>query len=842
MFPYTASDHANTNAWSSETSSDMTFLTGYGSVNDGSAVNSVNHQAQSIGAVSRGNHRVQPPINSAHNTEPYMDVFSPYNFASLFPSAGVNTASSTQLAATQVTGNDNHAGGNSNHVNDHYWTDQIIGPSQSSSANRSSIVHDEPSFFSRENYGDTIFNAAAAGVLKHVQTNVNSLILHHLKNNDFQSHSSVTQAYGNTSLANSGVISRPINGANNNGNSILSPMNINVPGHSISSSLPLSDMIINNVASNIGSPFGSSSNSKRMDCLNTGSTSSTASGSTVIASQAINNSTPSDHFWGKSTLGQPIASQNHDHYSRNVHGESYFTRELYNDALFNPVSNNNVLKQVESNMANLALNIKNSEQYQAPSHSTIGPGYGNSSISNATNSAAPSANYGSIDTGNNSTAGVNNVVNIAGHGCGITNSSVQQNLHQQQQVLNTAPSSSSVGLSLGLPFESSERVDTINTGSSSDVGQAKKPSWASVASQPAKPPPISLKSKMAATNVLSSKHLQPGMQVSCNSGFDSMVSWDNKNGASSGDGSYKGSSGSGVMQNSLSLNYNDGQSRHSSNLSSALGQNGNGVSLNNGQSNQSSMNSSVPNNWGSSSQQNTSKNRNMANSSQPFKNSASVTSTNSSNSRSGVFNSVSNHHSGQSTGGQSNNQVGNSQQPKGSPNYSQDNNDEELNRTKPTNLWSYNGLRVVNVSSTCSRQVLQNMFGKFGKIKLIERINKTSENSIWVYYDNPQSPVEAAAKLQGAMIDGVSLDGLPLRIHFAPTDDQKDLKFSRPKQPLDDKGECYYWRTTNCFSREQCPLRHIPANKNIDAQIWMKMNKEQQTQSQPISSTKSANK
>lgn len=833
MFPYTTSDHANTNAWSTETSSDMTFLTGYGSVNDGSSVNAVGHQTtHSLGPVARGQHRVQHQMNSGHSTGPYMDVFSYDNFASLFPSAGVNTVSPSTQSATVPGGNNN--------VNDHYWTEQIIGPSQSSPANRStSIVHDEPSFFSGESsYGDTIFNAAAAGVLKHVQTNMNSLILHHLKNSDnFQSHgqSSVTSAFGNTSpLANSGVISRPMNGANNS-SSIGSPLNMSVSGHSISSSLPLSDMTINSVASNMGSPF-ESTNSKRMSAINTGSTSISAPGSTVIPSSAINNNSASDHFWGKATLGQPISSQG-DPYSRNIHGESYFPRELYNDTLFNPVSNNNVLKQVESNMANLTLNIKNSEQYQAPSPSTVGSGYGGSSISNAASSSALSANYGSADGGNCNT-GVNSIVDIGGHGCGITNSSAHQ-AQQQQQVLSTVPSNSD-GLTIGSPFELSKRVDTINTGSSSGVvGQAKKPSWASVASQPAKPPPKSLKSKMAAASVLSSKNLQPGMQVSCNSGFDTIVSWENKNGTSSGDGNYKGSSCSSVMQNSSALIHNDGQGRHLSNLSNALGQNGNGLSLNDGQNN--SFNPSVPNNWGSSSQQNTSKNRNMANSSQTFRNIASVTSTNSSSSRTGVFNSVYNNHSGQSTGGQSNNQVENSQQQKSSSNYSQ-NNDEDLNRTKPTNLWSYNGLRVVNVSSSCPKQILQNIFGKFGKVKLIERINKTSENSIWVYYDNPTSPVEAAAKLQGAMIDGVSLDGLPLRIHFAPTDDQKDLKFSRPKQPLDDKGECYYWRTTNCFSREQCPLLHHPANKNIDAQIWMKMNKEQQTQSQPISSSSTKSK
>lgn len=107
---------------------------------------------------------------------------------------------------------------------------------------------------------------------------------------------------------------------------------------------------------------------------------------------------------------------------------------------------------------------------------------------------------------------------------------------------------------------------------------------------------------------------------------------------------------------------------------------------------------------------------------------------------------------------------------------------------RPTNLWNYWGLRVANVAPNCSKSTLQNLFGKFGKIKLIEKINnKAVENNIWVYFDNPNSPIEAASKLQGASVDGVSVSGQQLRIFFAPTDEQKELKFSRPKQPPDNK-------------------------------------------------------
>ena len=136
---------------------------------------------------------------------------------------------------------------------------------------------------------------------------------------------------------------------------------------------------------------------------------------------------------------------------------------------------------------------------------------------------------------------------------------------------------------------------------------------------------------------------------------------------------------------------------------------------------------------------------------------------------------------------------------------------------RPTNIWGYNGMRVGNVSASASKSTLHTLFSKFGRVKMIDRItNKNVDNQIWVFYDNPNSPVDAIAKYQGVILPGVSLNNTtPLKCYFAATDDQKDLKFSRPKQPQDNRGECYYWRTTNCFSRESCSLRHIPACKNI---------------------------
>ncbi|KAI7695655.1 hypothetical protein SSS_07925 [Sarcoptes scabiei] len=61
----------------------------------------------------------------------------------------------------------------------------------------------------------------------------------------------------------------------------------------------------------------------------------------------------------------------------------------------------------------------------------------------------------------------------------------------------------------------------------------------------------------------------------------------------------------------------------------------------------------------------------------------------------------------------------------------------------------------------------------------------------------------------------------PLVLYFTATDDQNELKFSRPKYPNQNNQECYYWRTTSCRRGQQCPRLHLEANKNIDKQIWM---------------------
>ncbi len=132
-------------------------------------------------------------------------------------------------------------------------------------------------------------------------------------------------------------------------------------------------------------------------------------------------------------------------------------------------------------------------------------------------------------------------------------------------------------------------------------------------------------------------------------------------------------------------------------------------------------------------------------------------------------------------------------------------------------------MRVENVNIH-NKKALTETFSAFGELKGVE-LFKNRDKSIWIYYDNPLSPVEAIAHLQSSINCNIDYYHkgfpLPLRMFFAPTSDQTELEFSRPKQPQDNRGECYYWRTTGCGD-DNCGLIQIPLNKHIDYQQWMK--------------------
>lgn len=143
----------------------------------------------------------------------------------------------------------------------------------------------------------------------------------------------------------------------------------------------------------------------------------------------------------------------------------------------------------------------------------------------------------------------------------------------------------------------------------------------------------------------------------------------------------------------------------------------------------------------------------------------------------------------------------------------------------PTNMWNYEGVRVEGIRLGVSLEVIRSYFSLFGDIVAVRRLGR-SACTVFVYYDNPVTPMFTIAYFQQRIEEELSVKvrGLfkPLQLFFAPTDAQTDLKFSRPKYPLGNSKECYFWRTTSCNHNGRCSKLHIPANKNIDTQIWMK--------------------
>lgn len=143
----------------------------------------------------------------------------------------------------------------------------------------------------------------------------------------------------------------------------------------------------------------------------------------------------------------------------------------------------------------------------------------------------------------------------------------------------------------------------------------------------------------------------------------------------------------------------------------------------------------------------------------------------------------------------------------------------------PTNLWNYHGVRVENIRAQVALDAIRSHFSLFGDIKDVKRVHAKANNTL-IYYENPVTPMFTIAYFQSRIDEELCVKERnlfkPLKLYFAPTDSQSDLKFSRPKYPLLNSQECYYWRTTSCNLNTRCPKLHIASNKNIDTQIWMK--------------------
>lgn len=158
----------------------------------------------------------------------------------------------------------------------------------------------------------------------------------------------------------------------------------------------------------------------------------------------------------------------------------------------------------------------------------------------------------------------------------------------------------------------------------------------------------------------------------------------------------------------------------------------------------------------------------------------------------------------------------------------------------PTNIWNYNGIRVENIRYNVSIKLLKEYFSLFGNIEHIKRKtydfhdNSNQSSSTFVYYYNPVTPMFTIAYFQGKIfkelcqIDDDDQQYKSLRLYFAPTDHQIELKFHRPNHPTTSSSttttatqECYFWRTTFCHLKEFCPKFHLKPCKNVDAQVWM---------------------
>lgn len=143
----------------------------------------------------------------------------------------------------------------------------------------------------------------------------------------------------------------------------------------------------------------------------------------------------------------------------------------------------------------------------------------------------------------------------------------------------------------------------------------------------------------------------------------------------------------------------------------------------------------------------------------------------------------------------------------------------------PTNVWNYYGIRVENINSEMPYQIIEAYFSLFGDITAIKRIHSWEDNML-IHYNNPVTPMFTIAYYQGRIVEELCSKEeclfKPLRLYFVPSDSQSNLKFARPKYPLLNSHECYYWRTTTCHLKTRCPKLHLPVNQQIDAQIWMK--------------------
>ncbi|CAG2165283.1 unnamed protein product [Oppiella nova] len=150
---------------------------------------------------------------------------------------------------------------------------------------------------------------------------------------------------------------------------------------------------------------------------------------------------------------------------------------------------------------------------------------------------------------------------------------------------------------------------------------------------------------------------------------------------------------------------------------------------------------------------------------------------------------------------------------------------------RPTNLMAYKGLWVCNISPDASYITLKKVFRKYGNftgIQTFERKATNGSNIVFVHYDNSQSPTDAIAELFGVYRKDICFDeNTLLKLRFTPSMEQTkngDLpSMEKAKRVVEKSGECFNWRlSTGCHKGDRCSSKHIPINKAVDSQPWVK--------------------
>lgn len=150
---------------------------------------------------------------------------------------------------------------------------------------------------------------------------------------------------------------------------------------------------------------------------------------------------------------------------------------------------------------------------------------------------------------------------------------------------------------------------------------------------------------------------------------------------------------------------------------------------------------------------------------------------------------------------------------------------------KPTNIMAYKGLWVCNISPDVTLAYLKRRFRRFGHftgIQTFERRATNGSNIVFVHYDNPYSPVEAIACLHNYTGQDLCADPVePLKLRFAPSMEQSRAgqlpTLEQARKLVERHGECFNWRlSSGCHRGIRCQLKHVPINKEIDSQPWVK--------------------